>query len=193
LSQGLGLKDDQGVLVEDILPGGPAAQAGMQIGDVITGFDTRTIVNIRQFAVNLYRLNVGDVANITVMRNEASVALHIPVTEQKNDPDRFADMITPGNIIPQLGIYGLSVDQKVANMLPDLRIASGVVVAAKGANAEYFGDRPNVGDVIHAVNGHAITSIDDLKQALTALNADDPLVLQIERDAELAYLVLERE
>jgi serine protease Do len=193
LSQGLGLKDDQGVLVEDILPGGPASQASMQIGDVITAFDTKPVVNIRQFAVNLYRLNVGDIANITVMRNGANVTLHIPVTEHKNDPDRFADMITPANIITQLGIYGLSVDQNVANMLPDLRVSSGVVVAAKGANAEYFGDRPNVGDVIHAVNSHPVTSIDELKQALGALKPDDPLVLQIERDAELAYLVLERD
>ena len=78
-------------------------------------------------------------------------------------------------------------------MLPDLRVSSGIVVAAKGANADYYGDRPNVGDVIHAVNAKAVTSVDDLKEALGTLKADDPLVLQIERAGELAYLVLERD
>jgi serine protease Do len=192
LAQGLELKDDQGVLVEDVLPGSPAAQAGMQIGDEITAFDGKPVLNVRQFAVSLYKFNVGEVANITILRKGASTTLHIPVTEHKNDPDRFADMITPTNIVPQLGIYGLSVDGNVAAMLPDMRLAAGVVVAAKGANADYYGDRPNVGDVIHAVNSRPVTSIDDLKQALGALKADDPLVLQIERDSELAYLVLER-
>jgi serine protease Do len=193
LAQGLALPDDQGVLVEDVLPSGPADQAGMQIGDVIVAFGDHPILNVRQFAVNLYRFNVGDLAHITVLRNGQKMSLEIPVSEQKNDPDRFADMITPSNIIPQLGIYGLSVDKSVAAMLPDLRISSGVVVAARGSNADYFGDRPNVGDVIHGVNGAPVTSINDLKEKLSALKLEDPLVLQIERDSVLAYLVLQHE
>ncbi len=193
LAQGLGLKDDQGVLVEDVMPTGPADQAGMQIGDVIVAFEKHDIVNVRQFAVNLYRFNVGDTANITVIRKGQRMVLPIHVNEQKNDPDRFADMITPGNIVPQLGIYGLTVDKNVADMLPDLRMSSGVVVAASGATADYFGDRPKVGDVIHAVNGNAVTSMDDLKQRLSTLAAADPLVLQVERESVLAYLVLEKE
>jgi serine protease Do len=193
LAEGLGLPDDQGVLVEDVLPGGPADQAEMQIGDVIVGFGEHPILNVRQFAVNLYRFNVGDVAHITVLRKGQKLSLEIPVTEQKNDPDRFADMITPNNIVPQLGIYGLSVDPRVAEMLPDLRISSGVVVAARGANAEYFGDRPNVGDVIHGVNGALVTSTTDLKEKLSALKPNDPLVLQIERDSVLSYLILQHE
>lgn len=193
LAQGLQLKDDRGVLVEDVLPGSPAADAGMQIGDVITAFGNKPVSNIRQFAVDLYRFTVGEIADISVMRNGVSTTLHIQVSEHKNDPDRFADMIKPTNIVPQLGIYGLSIDGTVAAMLPDLRVASGIVVAAKGANADYYGDRPNVGDVIHAVNAKGVTSVEDLKQALGTLKADDPLVLQIERAGELAYLVLERD
>jgi serine protease Do len=193
LAQGLGLPNDQGVLVEDVLPGGPADQAGMQIGDVIVAFGDHPILNVRQFAVNLYRFNVGDLAHITVMRKGQKTSLEIPVSEQKNDPDRFADMITPSNIVPQLGVYGLSVDKPVAAMLPDLRISSGVVVAARGANADYFGDRPNVGDVIHGVNGAPVTSINDLKEKLSALKPEDPLVLQIERESVLAYLVLQHD
>ncbi len=193
LAQGLGLKDDQGVLVEDVLPGGPADQAGMQIGDVIVAFANHPISNVRQFAVNLYRFNVGDTANTTVMRKGQSTDLQIHVMEQKNDPDRFADMITPSNIIPQLGIYGLTVDKNVADMLPDMRISSGVVVAAAGTTSDYYGDRPKVGDVIHAVDGNAVTSITDLKQRIAALAAGEALVLQVERDGVLAYLVLEKD
>lgn len=193
LAQGLGLKDDQGVLVEDVLPGGPADKSGMQIGDVIVGFADKPIVNLRQFAVNLYRFNVGDVANIKVLRNGQPIDLHVPVVEHKDDPDRFADLVSPDNIVPQIGIYGLSLGPQVSAMLPDLRVASGVVVAARGSGSEYYGDTPNVGDVIHAVNGKPVTTVDELKQALAALKPDDPLVLQVERDSALSYLVLEHE
>ena len=193
LGQGLGLKEDDGVLVEDVLPGGPADQAGMKIGDVLVAFGSHPIFNVRQFAVNLYRLNVGETANITVERKDQRTDLRIPVMEQKNDPDRFADMITPNNIIPQLGVYGLTVDKTVADMLPDMRMSSGVVVAAVGTTADYYGDRPKVGDVIHAVNGSGVTSIADVKQKIGGLAAGDPLVLQVERDGVLAYLVLEKD
>jgi serine protease Do len=193
LAQGLNLKDDQGVLVEDVIPGGPAENAGMQIGDVIVAFDNKSITNIRQFAVNLYRLNVGDVANIDVLRKNQKTTLQVHVTEHKDDPDRFADLITPSNSIPPLGIYGLDVAGSIAAMLPTLRITSGVVVAARTANSDYYGDRPNVGDIIHAVNGQSVGSIDQVKQVLSTLKPDDPLVLQVERDGDLAYLILEHE
>jgi serine protease Do len=193
LAQGLNLKDDQGVLVEDVIPGGPAENAGMQIGDVIVAFDNKPITNIRQFAVNLYRLNVGEIASIDVLRKNQKTSLQVHVTEHKDDPDRFADLITPGNSIPPLGIYGLDVEGPIAAMLPTLRITSGVVVAARSANADYYGDRPNVGDIIHAVNGQSVSSIDQVKQALSTLKPDDPLVLQVEREGDLAYLILEHE
>jgi serine protease Do len=193
LAQGLGLKEEQGALVEDVLPGSPAEKSGMQIGDIITSFDGKPVLNIRQFAVNLYRVNVGDVARIEVLRKGDKTVMQVPVMEHKNDPDRFADMISPDNVVPQLGIYGLSIDPRVAAMLPDLRVGSGIVVAARGANADYYGDRPNVGDIIHAVNGKSVSSISELKQSLTALTSDDPLVLQIERDSALSYLVLQRQ
>ena len=77
--------------------------------------------------------------------------------------------------------------------MPDLRILSGVIVAARTPASTLLGDGPEPGDVIHAVNTTAVTDIAGLKQALRAVQSGDAIVLQIERDGGLSYLVLDSE
>ena len=75
-------------------------------------------------------------------------------------------------------------------MLPDLREASGVIVAAKVAG---FGGEENsiaVGDVIHALNGMPVISLDFIRSKLDALKPGSPVVLQVERDGQLMYTTL---
>jgi len=47
------------------------------------------------------------------------------------------------------------------------------------------------GDVIHALNGKRIETIDGLRQALKALPPGSPGVLQIERDSKFMYVTFE--
>ena len=54
----------------------------------------------------------------------------------------------------------------LAALLPDLRVASGVVVAGASGEAVPGSDgQLNAGDVIHAVNGRAVRSLPDLRAA----------------------------
>jgi S1-C subfamily serine protease len=56
-----------------------------------------------------------------------------------------------------------------------------------------LGEGPEPGDVIHAVNTTPVTDIAGLKLVLRAIQTGDPIVLQIERDGGLSYLVMESE
>ena len=60
LAAGLGLTQQTGVILADVLPGSPAAKAGVQPGDVVLSLNGKTMENGRQLQVNLYRLAVGD-------------------------------------------------------------------------------------------------------------------------------------
>ena len=48
LATGLGLARDHGVVLADVLPGGPAAQAGLRPGDVVVALDGKPMENGRQ-------------------------------------------------------------------------------------------------------------------------------------------------
>jgi serine protease Do len=193
LAQGLGLAQQTGVMLEDVIPGGSAAKAGLKIGDIILSISGRPITTIPRFAVSLYRYQIGQAAEIDVLRGTERLKFSVPVTEAENDPQRFADLTTQDNVVAELGVVGLSVDKQLQEMLPDLRIPSGVVVAGKVAGATYAGDDAQTGDVIHTVNKTAIDSVDALKQAIKSVPAGSPVVLQVERKGELEFLVLEQE
>jgi S1-C subfamily serine protease len=76
-------------------------------------------------------------------------------------------------------------------MLPPLRNRFGVVVAGKETYGAYDGEGPLPGDVIYAVNGMPVDSIESLLSALDDLKAADAIALQVERLGSLHYVVLE--
>lgn len=68
LAAAYGLPVGRGVLVVDVEAGGPADQAGIQPGDIIVGFDDRTITNANDLQAALGTHQPGDQVTVTVNR-----------------------------------------------------------------------------------------------------------------------------
>lgn len=194
LATGLRLPQDWGVLIADVEPKEPADRAGLQVGDLILSLNGKTMENARQFEVNLYRYRVGQNVNLQVLREGSTLTYMVPVKEQEDDPQRFADMVDPEkNRINRLGILGIELDAKIVDMLPGLRRKYGVVVAARAGESAYSGDSLQLGDVIYSVNTQPVTSVEALRAALDALQETDPLVMQVEREGKLLYVTMTME
>jgi serine protease Do len=194
LAAGLGLPQDWGVVLADVTPGGPAEKAGLQIGDIVVSLNGRRLENARQLEMQLYRYGLGQKISLQLLRGGEKLTYPVAVVEREDDPQRFADMVDPEkNMVARLGILGIEIDRRVAEMLPDLRKQYGIVVAARAGDSKYEGDSLQPGDAIYAVNGAPVTSIAALRNALNGLKETDPLVLQVERDGRLIFLTLEIE
>jgi serine protease Do len=194
LAAGLELPQDWGVLVGDVMPEGPAESTGLRIGDVITAVDGRSVENAREFLLHLYRHPVGQNLGLDVLRGAQKVHFDVPLIEREGDPLRFADFVDPEkNQIAKLGILGVAINDKLAEMFPDLRLPYGVIVAARASQSPYAGLSLEPGDVIHALNGARMTSIEALRDALDALKPGASGVLQVERDGRLSFVALEPE
>jgi len=192
LASAFNLEPDKGILAEDVIPDGPAAKAGLQIGDVVLSVDGRPLRNVRDLSLELYQYRIGDIVKLQVARGQSVFETTVAVTESRDDPERFADKVNPEtNLISKLGILGLTIDEKMGQALSGLRIPDGVFVAAQAGSPSYFGDQPKEGDVIHALNGRRITSVEMLRSELDRLKSDDSFVLQVERDGSLMFLILE--
>jgi serine protease Do len=192
LARGLGLDRDWGVLLSDVYPGGAAADAGLRVGDVVLTLDGKVMENGRQFRVNLYRHSIGETVDIEVMRRTQKLTFRVPVTDDMNDPDRFANMVHPeDNLIQPLGIVAIELDTRVKAVLPGLRTREGAVVAARSVESpmvESLGLLP--GDVIFSLNSSPITSLSDLRAAAEDLQAGDTVVFHIERQRQLVYVAV---
>jgi serine protease Do len=194
LAAGLGLQQDYGVIVSDVTPGGPADGAGLKVQDIVLTLDGKPVMNVPQFdAAFQLRMDPAPL-QLSVLRASEKIPLEIPVIEQHDELDRLADSLDPlKDLVPQLGILGVQIDSKISAMVPDLRMASGVIVAARTAFGASVDSGLETGDVIHALNGGTIISLEALNAGIKQLKPGDAVVLQIERDGKLQYLSFEME
>ena len=191
LASGLKLPNDEGVIVSDVIPGSPAEAAGLRVQDLVTSIDGRPVANLPALATRLFMRNGGDRIKLEVLRGSQKLRFELPVTEPPHEFDHLVDLVDPDKgLIPKLGVVGVEVNPKVAQMFPALRIPSGVIVVAKSAE-------PNIettlaaGDVIHSLNGVPMNSIESLRNSLSKMASATPIVLQIERDGKLMFLSFE--
>ena len=195
LSEALGLPIQDGVVIEDVSPESPAAMAGLIAGDIIVSLRGKSIQNVRELALNLYSYAVGDLAEFEVIRKGEKVRFRVAVFERPTGPERFEDLITGDDApLPRIDVLGVTVDDRIAALMPPLRISGGVLVAAKMVDIRpRMGDQLLAGDIIHALNGTEIKDLIALRNLLESLKPDSPLVVQIERAGVLRLIVVESE
>src|SRR5213594_3236606 len=191
LALGFNLEPETGVLVEDVLPEGPADRAGVRVGDVILSIGGATLHNVRDLSLQMYEYTIGAMAELQILRNQKRLQIAVPVTEKENVPERFADRVDPDkNLISKLATLGITIDDQIRQLIP-LRDNDGVLVAAFAGPPAYLGDQLREGDVIHAVNGRRVTSVEALRTELDHVKGTQPIVLQVERNGSLMFLVME--
>jgi serine protease Do len=194
MSQALGLATEVGVIVSDVYPDGPAAEAGLKIDDVIVSLDGFPVDNVPLFTLGLYLLNQGNSAQLRVMRAGKKVSLTLPIYEPRNDAARISELGDPTkDLIARLGIIGVAITPQILEIVGDLRIPSGVLVTSIVADRLAVDSGLLAGDIIHTFNRTPIKTVDALRVAFTALKPGDPAAMQVERNGKLTYVTFEME
>jgi len=160
IADSLGLDRPAGALVVSVFPGGPAADAGLKRGDVVTAIDGRAVDDAEGVGFRLGVKPLGGAATLTVLRDGKPLALPLKLAAAPETPLR--DAIRLKSRSPFEGALVMNVSPAVAEELSLDNVSEGVVVAdvAEGSLAANFGLQK--GDVVLAVNGVKIASTRDL-------------------------------
>jgi serine protease Do len=188
MAEGLGLSRNYGVIVSDVVPGGPAEGAGVRIGDILLSIDGKGADNLPYVAFHLLSRNEGEKVHLEVLRGKQQMSFDVPLKEQPHEMDQVSALADPEkNLVPRLGILGVEIDRKIASMIEDLRDPYGIIVAARAAGAA--SEIPlTTGDVIRTFNGEPMNTLVKLRAALEVLPPSAPIVLQIQRDGKLQFV-----
>jgi serine protease Do len=189
LASGLGLSRDWGVILSDVASHGPADAAGIQQGDIVLSVDGKPMRQARDLGLAVFHHAPGDELNLDIQRGEDRMSKTVVLVDRQKDTSQLEDLASyDSSLIRQLGILAVTLDEQVLAILPNLRRFSGVAVAA--VPAEYAGLNPGLvgGDVIYAVNGKSVDSLDALREALKSRKAGDSIVFLVERSGQLIYV-----
>ncbi len=87
IAESLGLKDQHGALVADVMAGGPAAKAGIKGGDIITRFDGKDVTETHRLQRIVAETPINKEVEVDVLRDGKHVLLKAVVAEMKEDAD----------------------------------------------------------------------------------------------------------
>ena len=192
LATGLSLGKQRGVIVADVAPDGPAEKAGLKIQDILLSLDGRSMGSVPLAEMIISTRPADSTVTAEILRGTEHLTLVISVSEQKNDVDQLGDLVDPQkDLVSKLGIFGVEINKDLAAQLEDLRDSSGVIVAALAEDTSSIEADLQPGDVIHAVNGKKIKTLDALRELLKKIPTSGPVVLQIERDGKFIYVTFE--
>ena len=194
IAQGLGLSSGVGVIVSDVYPGTPASDAGLKIQDVIVGLDGVPVDNLPLFTLGIYLLNKGNSTRLQILRGGKKMDLEVPIFESKNEPGKLSELADPKrDLLPRLGVVGLTITPEVTALLGELRIPSGVVISSIVDDRLAVDSGLGEGDVVHSLNGVKITNVDGLRAEFNKLKPGDAAALQVERNGKLTYVTFQME
>jgi len=193
LAAGLTLAQDWGAMISDVAPDSPAANAGFHARDIVLSIDGEAVDGLPRLAFQLFTRSAGDVVRLKVRRGADLFTADVVVTERAHDFDRLTDLVDPQrSLIAKLGVLGVDITQANAGMAAGLRLPSGVIIVGHTKDEGESADTGlQTGDTIHGINGTPISSIDGLRAALDGLAPRQPVVLQIERNAQFIFLAFE--
>ena len=190
LAPGFGVQEREGVLVANVMPGGPAETAGVKIGDVIVEFGGAPIRETPDLQRRVASVTPGQPSEMKVIREGKPTTLRVTVGEMPSDEPVAAADTTDD----QWGLRIEPIPAELAQTLPT-PAAGGVVVAevAPGSSAEAAGIKR--GDVILEIGGKAIPNAAAFARELAAVPQGQAVRVYIHRpggEGTRQFVMLER-
>ncbi len=173
MAQAFGLEQIEGVLINQILPGSAADQAGMKEGDVLIGVNGSRVLDGSQLRTTIALIRVGELVEVEYVR-DGEVMLG-----SGRIGDRARQIVHGEDIAERLDSVVFENLQR-----PD----QGVLVASveRGSHAWRSGIRE--GDVVVEVNQQKINDVQGFSQAIG--DPDDLILLRINRQDETYFIAM---
>jgi serine protease Do len=193
MEEKFGVGAGEGVLVSDLIANSPAAEAGIEAGDVITKVADELVGTTDELIHTISLKPVGSVVILEIVRDKEVIRTEVTLGERPSENELYGDETTPGVTETQaLEKFGLTVGPVTASLAARLGLQSpqGVVImeVASGSKADWAGLEQN--DVILEIDLRPIGSVDEWNAIVAEMDEEANPMFTILRDGRQRYMTL---
>jgi membrane-associated protease RseP (regulator of RpoE activity) len=191
----------QGLRVASVEANGPAAAAGIQVGDYLRSVNGQVVRTPEQLRSAIESMKPGSQVDITYDRADQELRTRAKLTAAPANavveatPEPAAQLPGPRSPAPGTGGRG-QLGVQIQNITPDLKKQynltkdSGIVITnvQPGSPAEAAGLKE--GDIITSVNGRVVNSAEDVTRAIIGSGAGQQVMVKVLRgNGEMSFAV----
>ncbi len=192
IAEGLGLDEAYGALVSQVVEDSPAKRAGLQAGDVVISYDNKRVDKMR----DLPRLVANTAANseitLGIWRNESKLEISAVISKTDTADEQAATKVESSHSEESLGLVLRPLNDELRKQYSVEEHTQGVIITDIDPASEAAGRGVRVGDVIQKIGRTAVSTVDEIDQAIKlALNGDKAsLLLLIEREGHVLFVAI---
>jgi len=194
MAESFRLTDTRGVLMGGVTPGSPAAQAGIQVGDIILEINGERMESSSQLRNRISLLAPGSTVRVKLLRDGAQREVTVKLGEYPSEQAQARGPASNRNYYGQSSaLDGVTVQDLDAGALRQLRLPQstrGVVVTDIDPSCDAASAGLQPGDVILEVDHARISSTADFDRAMRRAPGHTILLL-IERQGGTMFLPIE--
>ena len=192
LAESFGMENPQGALVAKVLDNSPAAEAGLQVGDVIVEFNGKPVMRSSSLPPLVGRSAVGKDAEVTIIRDRSREQIKVRIAEL---PTMTQASFTPQeeDKPQQNSALGMSVTELSKSVRKKLKVQSGVQVTEVDEQGAARDAGIQEGDVIVMIDNQGVTSVEDFEVITDDLKVDKSVALLVQRRSGPVFLAIRPE
>jgi serine protease Do len=190
IAKSRGLKNEQGALVSQVQQDGPAAKAGLKIGDVITGFDGHKVYDSAQLPPVVAMTPPGTDAKVELLRDGKPMTVTVKVGEMPRNGLSQEFLAGAPAARGGSGLLGLSVQDITPGMRQQLGYSGkgGVVITdVKGPAADA---QLSPGDVILRVGNKPVDNVAEFRRETANVKPGSTVLLLVSHNGQNLFIAI---
>jgi serine protease Do len=191
IAEAYGLSGSKGVLLTQLIEDGPAADAGLEIGDLLLTIDGREIDGVRSLTRIVADTEIGKTVRLELVRDKRRTDAQVKLgeLEREEDEETREELPDGGLANNSVGLQTGAIDDEARrrhNITSDVRGALVLSVSPRGPS---FG-QIRKGDVIVEVGFEEVQNARDFKARVEAAEAQPnmPLLMHVIRDGRSVFV-----